>query len=150
MPQLRALVAGRLLGRLPERSLGRMARSPDVAARYAAHWCIRQMISRILRVSCLRVALQSRHRRRFEGRSSSLCQQQQAYPQAAAYPLQPGLTPMMPTVVPTVVATPVGGTQGKYCGPVSWMIGIILFVLFGPIAFVVLCCPCDERPVDQH
>ena len=111
----------------------------------------------------------SRHRRRFEGRSSSLCQQQQAYyppagayppqqayPQAAAYPpaevypRQPGLTPMMPTVVPTVVATHVGGTQGKYCGPISWVIGIVLFFFFGPFAFFTVCCPCDERPVDQH
>jgi hypothetical protein len=35
---------------------------------------------------------------------------------------------------------------GNTCGPVSWVIGVILFLFFGPFAFFVFCCPCDTQP----
>ena len=69
---------------------------------------------------------------------------------------QPQVVMAQPQVVmaqPGQQATTVvmqGGVPQKYCGPVSWLIGCLLFWFFiGPFAILVCACPCDDMPQQQ-
>ena len=61
--------------------------------------------------------------------------------------MQPNVM-MQPTMMmapqPQVMVVNGSRRREKYCGPISWMIGIVLCVGTG-LGPVVLCCPCDER-----
>lgn len=49
---------------------------------------------------------------------------------------------------PSYVSAPIAGyvvyDQRPVCGPISWILGIVLFFLVGPFALFVLLCPCDR------
>ena len=70
-------------------------------------------------------------------------------------PMMMGQQPMMmgqpmmmqpPMMMPpsTVIMGGMGRRQERYCGPLSWVIGIVICAVTG-LGPVVFCCPCDER-----
>jgi len=36
-------------------------------------------------------------------------------------------------------------TGDAYCGPVTWTLTLLGFLVVGPFAFLSVCCPCDYR-----
>jgi len=40
-------------------------------------------------------------------------------------------------------------TNERYCGPITALIGLLLFLFIGPFAIFVILCPCDEMPRQQ-
>mmetsp|Transcript_5850 Transcript_5850/g.6732 ORF Transcript_5850/g.6732 Transcript_5850/m.6732 type:complete len:122 (-) Transcript_5850:998-1363(-) len=71
---------------------------------------------------------------------------QQAQPQVIyaqpvrAEPVRVEVRQARPTVTRTVI------TYERYCGPVTVLLGLLLFFFIGPFAILVVFCPCDEMP----
>ena len=60
----------------------------------------------------------------------------------APVPAQPaGVQPVGGTTTTVVAVGP--GTRTPYCGPITWIIILILCLFVGPFALFGLCCPCD-------